>query len=146
MGGLVCTHALLDQQFSGLGFSAVLTIGTPFYGTSTHQERFFKGEELLNGIYGRKNVVRIIASLPGPYTLMFLTKAIFDRDHQRLNLTKYPQYDPHDKSEAEPYDPAMNRRYPTTASAQHIAYARSELLKVAEPINPNIASVFFNVR
>ena len=109
-------------------------------------KQFFKGEELLNGIYGRKNVVRIIASLPGPYTLMLLTKAIFHRDHQRLNLTKYPQYDLHDKSEAEPYDPAMNRRYPTTASAQHIAYAPSELLKVAEPINPNIASVFFNVR
>ena len=40
MGGLVATTALADSSFSGLGFNAVMTIATPFYGTATQQETY----------------------------------------------------------------------------------------------------------
>ena len=65
MGGMVCTDALRDLSFSGLGFHAIVTIATPFYGTSTHHERYYKGISILNFFYGARAVVRIVASLPG---------------------------------------------------------------------------------
>jgi pimeloyl-ACP methyl ester carboxylesterase len=146
MGGLVATAALADANFSGLGFNAVMTIATPFYGTSTQQERYYKGVDRLNDIYGTQDVIRIVASLPGPYTLMFLPKAVYDRDQQKLGLTRYPEFDPN--GPCDPYDAAMMRRWPQPIRDrwQHIDKARDEMIGVADPINRNIAAKFFNVR
>jgi pimeloyl-ACP methyl ester carboxylesterase len=146
MGGLVATTALADQNFSGLGFNAIMTIATPFYGTSTQQERYYKGEPRLNKLYGTRDVIRIVASLPGPYTLMFLPKAVYDRDQQRLGLSRYPEFDPN--GACDPYDAAMMRRWPQPVRDhwQHIQTARDEMIRVAAPINANIAPKFFNVR
>ena len=44
MGGMVCTYALMDRRFSALGFHAIVTVATPFYGTSTQQERYYRGD------------------------------------------------------------------------------------------------------
>jgi PGAP1-like protein len=148
MGGLVCTHALRNEKFAGLGFQAIVTIATPFYGTSTHQERYFLGEKSLNNFYNRKTVVRIIATLPGPYTLMLLPRGIYDSDGASLGLTRYPQYDHDNGTDADPYDPAMMDRWPRPVRdhRQFLAQARDELRQVAEPIDKNIAPVFHNVR
>jgi pimeloyl-ACP methyl ester carboxylesterase len=151
MGGLVCTDALRDARFSGLGFNAVMTIGTPFYGTSTHQDRYFIGVSLLNRLYkgegGARNVVRIVASLPGPYTLMFLSKTVYDRDHAKIGLDRYPQFDP-DGNVSDPFDRAMMRRWPKVVRDhwQYIDGSRNEMVAIAAPINANIAPKFFNVR
>jgi len=148
MGGLVCTNALRDTTFSGLGFNAIMTIGTPFYGTSTHQDRYFIGEPLLNNLkYGAKNVVRIVASLPGPFTLMFLPKAVYDRDHAKIGLSRYPQFDPNGNI-SDPFDRAIMRRWPKTVRDhwQYIDASRNEMFDIAAPINANIAAKFCNVR
>src|SRR5262249_28891629 len=55
MGGLVAKAALADANFSGLGFNAVMTIATPYYGVSTQQERYFKGVSILNRLYDPKD-------------------------------------------------------------------------------------------
>ena len=148
MGGLVCTDALRNEKFAKLGFQTIVTIATPFYGTSTHQERYFLGEKRLNNLYDRETVVRIIASLPGPYTLMLLPRGIYDSDGASLGLTRYPQYDHDNGTDADPYDPAMMNRWPRPVRdhRQFLAQARDELKRVAESIDKNIAPVFHNVR
>lgn len=148
MGGLVATHALRDEDFSGLGFNAVMTIATPFYGTSTQQDRYFIGEEVLKKLHYRgKDLVRIIASLPGPYTLMFLPKEVFDRDREKIGLENYPQRDP-SHNPCDPFDSAMKPRWPKVVRDhwQYIEDAKKEMIDIADPIKPNIAPKFFNVR
>ena len=149
MGGMVCTYALRDSNFSGLGFHAVLTIATPFYGTSTQQERYYVGiPGFLNNWYGAKTVTRIVASLPGPYTLMFLPKSIYDRDGQKLGLSRYPQIDPNGNSPADPYSTGMLNRWPKYVKdhKKYLNDAAGELDKLSQPINAKIAPYFFNVR
>jgi pimeloyl-ACP methyl ester carboxylesterase len=149
MGGLVATAALADASFSGLGFNAVMTIATPFYGVSTQQERYFKGVSILNRLYDPKDVVRIVASMPGPYTLLFLPKATYDRDRQKLGLVRYPEFDSTDNSiPCDPYDPGMKRRWPKGVRNhwQQVEASRDEMIGIAAPINANIASKFINVR
>ncbi|MGB9365525.1 MAG: hypothetical protein WCE79_05895 [Xanthobacteraceae bacterium] len=148
MGGTVCTYALTDANFSGLGFHAILTIATPFYGTSTQQERYYVGDPILNKIYDPKVVVDITSSLPGPFTLMFLPKETYNADGKKLGLKRYPQLDPNGNTDADPYDPAMLGRWPKPVKAhkQYLVDAKGELKKLAAPINGKIAPVFFNVR
>ena len=149
MGGMVCTYALNDASFSGLGFHAILTIATPFYGTSTQQERYYVGDpDILNKIYDPEEVVAITSSLPGPFTLMFLPKDIYNTDGKKLGLKRYPQLDPNGNTDADPYDLAMLSRWPKPVKAhkQYLTDAKGELKKLAAPINAKIAPVFFNVR
>lgn len=149
MGGMVCTYALMDRRFSALGFHAIVTVATPFYGTSTQQERYFRGDpDLLNRIYGAKAVVEITSSLPGPYTLMFLPREVYVRDGRRLGLNRYPQFDPDGNVDADPYDAGLMRRWPRPVRdhRQFLIRARAELVYISQPIDPGVASVFFNVR
>lgn len=149
MGGLVCTDALRDGQFSNIGLHAVITIAAPFYGTSTQQERYFVGiPEFLNTIYSAKEVVRIVASLPGPYVLMFMPKSIYNRDGGRLNLARYPQYDPNRNIDTDPYDPAVMKRWPKVVRdhRQYLLDAKKSMENISTPIAANIAPRFFNVR
>jgi hypothetical protein len=149
MGGMVCTYALRNSRFSGLGFHAIATIATPFYGTSTQQERYYVGVPgVLNAFYGAKTVVGIVASLPGPYTLMFLPKVIYNRDGKKLGLSRYPELDPNGNVDADPYDPSLMKRWPKPVKdhKKYLVDAKNELDKISTPINANIAPVFFNVR
>jgi pimeloyl-ACP methyl ester carboxylesterase len=149
MGGMACAYALRDARFSALGFHAVVTVATPFYGTSTQQERYYNGDGgILNKIYGAKAVAEITSSLPGPYTLMFLPKEIYVRDGRKLGLSRYPELDPNGNTDADPYDPAMMSRWPKPVKdhKQYLARARAEMVYISQPISASIASVFFNVR
>ena len=151
MGGLVATAALADPTFSGLGFNAILTVATPFYGTSTQQETYFSGIPSLNSIYKATEVVRVTASLPGPYTLMFLPKEIYERDGQKLGLKRYPEFDnpaPNQVRPCDPYDPALMRRWPKAVRDrwQDVGKAKAEMIGIAAPINAKIAPKFFNIR
>jgi hypothetical protein len=102
----------------------------------------------LNKIYGKAGVIKITASLPGPYTLMFLPKEIYNRDGRRLGLRRYPEYDPIDNSDTDPYDPGMVSRWPQPVKdhQQYLSRARTELIRIAQPLQSSIAPVFFNVR
>ena len=151
MGGLVATTALADPGFSGLGFNAVMTIATPFYGTATQQESYYSGNHTLNALYGAAEVARIIATLPGPYTLMTLPKEIYDRDGPRLGLQRYPEFDhptPGTDRPCDPYDPALLHRWPKAVRDhwQSVQDCKAEMIGVAAPINANIAPKFINVR
>jgi pimeloyl-ACP methyl ester carboxylesterase len=147
MGGLVAAAALRDEDFSGLAFNAVVTIATPFYGTSTQQDRYFIGEKSLNWRYGAETVARIIASLLGPYTLMFLPQEVFLSDGGSIGLTAYPEHDPSNKP-CDPFSAAMKPRWPQVVQDhwQCIEDAKQEMIEIAKPINSKIVPRFFNVR
>src|SRR5439155_16184644 len=123
-----------------------LTIATPFYGTSTQQERYFIGVSQLNPIYGATTAVRVVSSLPGPYTLMFLPKEIYDRDAQKLGLSRFPEYDPESNADIDPYDPSIMRRWrPGVRDHRRmLLQAKAELIEVAKPIDAAIEPVFFH--
>jgi hypothetical protein len=79
---------------------------------------------------------------------MFLPKVIYNRDKNRLGLSRYPQYDPNGNVDADPYDLSLLPRWPQPVK-DHKAYlseAKNEMVRIADPINSNIAPVFFNVR
>jgi pimeloyl-ACP methyl ester carboxylesterase len=151
MGGLVATDALRDQNFSGLGFSAVATIGTPFYGSAAAQNAFYVGMPgVLNGMYKAATMVRLVSSFPGAYSLMFLPKSIYRRDGRKIGLTRYPEYDPNGNGDLDPYDssPTVMRRWPKDVKdhRQYLLDARQQLENISGPINANVAPAFFNVR
>ena len=71
-------------------FQRFVTVGTPFYGTSSHQDRYYVGQKPLEIRYGCGKVARIAGSLPGPYILMFADGPTMDRDGDALGLKAYP--------------------------------------------------------
>ncbi|TPQ42830.1 hypothetical protein C2U70_00805 [Bradyrhizobium guangdongense] len=150
MGGLVATAALRDQNFSGLGFHAVATFGTPFYGSVTAQNAFYVGLPSLNGLYTAPVMAGLIASMPGAYTLMFLPREVYNQDGPKLGLNKYPEYDPNGNIPVDPYGPdaTVIRRWPKKVKnhLQYLLDAKQQLIDIASPINANIATAFFNIR
>ncbi|MCK1538681.1 MULTISPECIES: lysophospholipase [unclassified Bradyrhizobium] len=151
MGGLVATNALRDEKFSGLGFSAVVTIGTPFYGSAAAQNAFYVGMPgLLNSMYTAGTMVRLISSFPGAYSLMFLPQSVYQRDGHTIGLPRYPELDPNGNVDVDPYDPshAVMRRWPKDVKnhRQYLLDARQQLEDISRPINTNVAPAFFNVR
>ena len=145
-GGLVLKiflHRIVGTQ---AWFDKAITVGTPFYGTSTHQERYFVGDPLLNRLYDPSDVVRVVSSVPGPYSLMFLPKTIFDRDGAAMGLTTYPITDPGSDQPMDPYDRDNLRRYPKSVDDDHLEQARRLYDTISAPLPDGIRTRFFNLR
>ena len=146
MGGLVMTTALRHSDFSTLSFKAIVTIATPFYGTSTHHERYYVGQEPLNNWCTRTNITRIIGSMPGPYSLLFLPKAVFDQYGKDLGLDSYPLTDSKTGAVADPFSSDMAKRWPKHVSVSGLKVGRTAMIEVAKPIESGVLKRFFNVR
>lgn len=98
----------------GLWMERFVTIGAPFYGTSSHQDRYYQGQDPLNIFYGKRRVAEIAGSLPGPYVLMFADQTALDAGTQaKLGLAAYPITDSATGAPADPYDAANFNRYPS---------------------------------
>lgn len=96
---------------------------------------------------------RIVASLPGPYTLLFLPYATYKKHRNAFELDKYPLFkyplQNADSSDtpADPYDAAYYFRFPLAESAVHLPQARNEMLQVTSPIRAkSLRSRIFNIR
>lgn len=141
-GGLVAKVFLHEVGGAAAKMARLITVGTPFYGTWSHQQRFYVGQSPLNAIYGIRNTARIIATLPGPYILMFLDREAFDRDHARLGFAGPDDYPITNAISGAPCDPFADEhlgRYPPWVSRFHIAAARETLRKVAAPLPDAVA-------
>jgi len=149
MGGLVLTLALRDAAFAAQPYKGFVTFGTPFYGTFGQQERYYVGIDILNSFYLADEVATMAASLPGPYSLMFLPKEIFDGPDRPKDLTRYPIVDATVlAAAADPYstDPRILERWPKTVRADFIAANKRALMDVAKPIQPQAIGRFVNIR
>ncbi len=141
MGGLVVLRFLQRLRIKS-GFrpehiarwlNRVVTVATPFYGTSNHMNRYYKGQKLLNTLHGAKKVAHIAASFEGPYVLSFLNqptfelyKAAFTRRAETPELPRYPVRDAADPDNriADPNDAAMIGRYPSWVSTRYLSNTR----------------------
>lgn len=141
MGGLVATMFLhrvfgSDTQPADVQkwMDKVVTVGTPFYGTATHMDRYYVGDPMLNILYGAQAVARLVGTLPGPYILLFPDKDTYHRDGAALGLARYPVRDSENGPDADPYDAASFTRYPSSVSQQFLADARAERHTVTLPL------------
>lgn len=146
MGGLVITTALRHEDFSSLAFKAVVTIATPFYGTSTHHERYYVGQDPLNNWYTRTEIMRISGSMPGPYSLLFLPKAVFDQYGKDLGLDSYPLTDSKIATVTDPFSSEVAKRWPKHVSIPGLKVGEAAMIEVAKPIKASVLKRFFNVR
>jgi Lecithin:cholesterol acyltransferase len=113
--GKIFLQSVSGDDGGGIGawMKRFVTIGTPFYGTTSHQDRYYQGQSPLNIFYGKRRVAEIAGSLPGPYVLMFADQTALDAATQaKLGLAGYPITDSATGAPADPYDPANFGRYP----------------------------------
>ena len=158
-GGMI-VKLILNQQnnpYVQLVHSAV-TVATPFYGYGGQLGRYFIGDPDLYLFYSKRNLVRIVSSLAGGYTLMFLDEETFQRDGAALGndpqfpLPNYPVLDAITGARADPYAPGSNGgmvRYPQNYGFNPVHLARAKLMcqQVAAPFaSPAINDKFFNIR
>lgn len=145
-GGLVAKlllHRIVDVP---AWLDKVITVATPYYGTWSHQRRYFVGETPLNALHGASRVSRIIASLPGPYILMFLDQATFERDGGRIGLDAYPITDADTGAPTDPYDLANLDRYTPWVNRTHLNDARLLRGTLTGPLPAPVQSRLYNIR
>ncbi|RDJ21857.1 hypothetical protein DWF00_26330 [Bosea caraganae] len=154
---------LLGHSFGGMAIKLILnhggaivdkvdraiTVGTPFYGHAGHIHRYFKGEPQLDALpgYDKRDLTQLISSMRGPYTLLYLDEATYQRDKTALAqdaafpMLRYPLRDATTNAVADPYNPGtsgLKRRYPRDwgfVSAE-LSHARDTYQQVAKPLSP----------
>jgi pimeloyl-ACP methyl ester carboxylesterase len=152
-GGLVskmCLNSLVDQgEDVAKWMKALVTVGTPFYGTWSQQRRYFSGEPALAPFYPPRPMARLIASLPGPYILMFPPKQIVERIGGAIGLSRYPmrELDNFDMDGEDPYDlDTIGFNFPGWVSDGHLARAGSVYNQIARELPDDVTARIFNIR
>lgn len=146
MGGNVIATALRRSEFSKLAFKSIVTIATPFYGTSTHHQRYYVGQDPLNGWYTKTDVTRIIGSMSGPFSLLFLPQSVFAQYGSKLGLSRYPLTDSKTGNAVDPFGSEAAPRWPSYVSQQGLKVGHAALVNLAKPIESGVLGRFFNVR
>ena len=127
-------------------FQLFVTVGTPFYGTSSHQDRYYVGQKPLEIRYGHGDVARIAGSLPGPYILMFADGPTMDRDGDALGLKAYPITDANTGDPADPYDESNASRFPPWVNADFLADAVDIRGTITAPLPEAVIERVFHIR
>lgn len=153
---LILNHggAVVDQ------IERAITVGTPFYGHAGHLHRYFKGEPDLDSIssdYDKRNLTQLISSMRGPYTLLYLDGATYQRDKAALAqdaafpMLRYPLKDEATGAAADPYNPGTQGnkvRYPRDWGfvGAELNSARNTYQQVAQPLSSVTNVKFHNIR
>jgi hypothetical protein len=151
-GGLVAKvflHRIGGSDGSGVArwCERLVTVGTPFYGTASHHDRYYVGQPPLNTFYGTRFVADLAGSLPGPYILMTADRNTLSPPVlARLGLPAYPMTDTQSGQPADPYDPAESGRFPSWVNRSHLAAARSIRRTIAANLPPRALERVFHVR
>ncbi len=154
MGGLVA-KVFLHRVFKSNTTAAevrqwmarMVTVGSPFYGTSTHMTRYYKGQDPLNILYGAKKLARVSGTLPGTYILMFIDQPTFNRYASQLEISRYPVRDAADlASSADPYDASFANRFPPWVSSTSLSLAAQMWKTVTKPMPDAVVDHVFHIR
>jgi len=154
MGGLVAKlflHRVFKPNASpgdvAKWMASLVTVATPFYGTSTHIDRYYEGQDFLNLIYTPPVIARLAGTLPGPYILMFMDKATYLRDGAALGLSRYPVRDAESEDEeADPYDQVSFSRYPPWVSREFIRQAKQTRQTITRALPDAVVPRVFHLR
>ncbi len=147
-GGLVARIFMERIMNPDDWFEYVITVATPFYGTSTHQKRYYEGQAPLTLLHGAEKIAQIVATLPGPYSLMFVDRATFNQYHAAMGLEadQYPMTDADSESPIDPYSAENLDRYPSWVKPLLVENARQIRQTIAHPLPDAFAQRFFNIR
>lgn len=147
--GKIFLHRVSGQNGATVGhwLERLVTIGTPFYGTSKHQDRYYEGQDPLNVFYGAKRIAQIAGSLPGPYILMFADEKTIARDRERLGLERYPMFDDDDPQRAaDPYSESTRSRFPPWVKPAALDAARDIRETIVAPLPYEVLKRVFHLR
>ena len=140
-----------------------VTVGTPFYGSPGQTERLFVSEPALGPFYDLDEVTKVIATLPGGFSLFFLDSQTYDSNQTALAadaefpLDRYPSFDSVDRTvRVDPYMSQPNHptnprlcRYPLREwpwFQSYLANGLQEYRAVASPLHPSMQAKLHNVR
>jgi pimeloyl-ACP methyl ester carboxylesterase len=147
-----------------------VSVGTPFYGYTSHTERMFTGEPLLGPHYDLDEITKCIATLPGGFALFFLDGQTYDTYGGALfadpdyPLDRYPSFDKNDHSRrVDPYaflasDPmnANRGRYPITFPDNpdsnwtwfqgYLSQGKTDYQALAADLDPAMNAKFHSIR
>ncbi len=127
--------------------SRLVTVATPFYGTATHINRYYKGQKPLNTIYNTKKLARLTGTLMGTYILMPLDKKTYNRNAAKLEISRYPVRDKKNAAlEADPFDPQMFARYPSWVRPDFLAAAIQMRNIITRQLPPAVVKRVFHIR
>lgn len=134
-----------------------VTVATPFYGHAGQVHRYFKGDPDLDFV-GKARLTRVISSMRGPYTLLFLDSDTYDRHGNALAMDPeyplpcYPSVDAmNELILADPYNPQIDNgqvRYPQDYGfdSTELQHAKRVYQEVAAPLDDVVNKKFFNIR
>ena len=136
-----------------------VTVATPFYGYGGQLPRYFIGDPDIDALNGNNQIVtRLISSLAGGYSLLFLDQATFERDQATLTQDpyypaekQYPVLDAITGVPADPYNPQTNGnlvRYPQYCGfdRQMLSAGKAVYDQVAALLDLSVIDKFFNIR
>lgn len=153
-GGLVAKlfvdNLIASGEDPARWFERLVTCCTPFYGTYSHFQRYYIGEELVNMFTGEAdNVARIVASLEGPYILLPAPREVLQPHLAVLGLTRYPVRDfDSDHIECDPYasTATIAERYRPEIPRVHLVTAKEQFKLIDRPLPVAIAQRVFHIR
>jgi hypothetical protein len=136
------TPAAVRQQMG-----RVITVATPFYGSATHMQRYYKGEDPLNLLYGATTLAKITGSFPGPYIFLFLDKKTYDRNAAKLEVGRYPVRDAdNEHMTADPFDLRHFNRYPPWVNRDYLIKAKRLYKTIAKELPDAVVDRVFHIR
>lgn len=184
-GGMVVNLVARSGHPILANMAHAVTVATPFYGYPGQLHRWFEGQpeliaaELLVidgkealdqwGFLGdyaqerrnlRLELLQVISSMPGLYTLHFLDQATYANpaksflaaDPEGFSLGAYPSVDSTALTlTADPYNPGANGglvRYPTNTgfALAELAFARAQFQQLSSPMPVSVTNRFHNIR
>jgi len=158
MGGLV-TKLFLNNVFNKntttkdvrKWMRRVITVATPFYGTGNHIHRYYRGQDPLNIIYGKKNICKLAGTMPGAYILMFLDQdsyTAYKRDIIKPELLRFPTRDMKDPDniEVDPYDLNSMSYYPTWIKEDYISLSKNIRKKIIQDLPSSVIRDVYHIR
>ena len=161
-GGMIVNLILRGNEPIVAGLARAITVATPFYGYGAQLHCYFEGHWLVNGENNifKQAIMEVVASLPAPYTLLYLDEATYREGATQSGLAQdpdfplvsYPSLDATDTTvRADAYNPKTNGsrvRYParTGFDLAELDYARLQIQQLVAPMPANLAEKFFNIR
>lgn len=159
-GGMIVKLVLHGSGDTVAAIRRAITVASPFYGYAGQLNRYFKGDPDLDKLslsYNERNLVQLISSLWGPYGLLYLDEATYQRDKAalaadtRFPLTRYPLRDRDTDGVADAYNPTQldgKVRYPQNwgFSTDALEAGRITYQKVAKPLPASSRQKLFHIR
>lgn len=132
----------------------VVTVGTPFYGTTWVLRYYYGGVPLLNQLYGPDTVTRVISSFSGPVVLHLLDRAsyaayatCYAQRNEAPELERYPYREAGRADQSiDPYAEPARRRYPAWVVQDSLDAALRLRQKILRPLSGMLADKLFHIR